>query len=356
MNKKYLIFFIFIFLIRINSIAQHDNLYFDLIGGGGRLFPHPKFQYLAGPVAFYNARLGFKTFGKKEWQRVYHYPEIGIGMSRNYLTSESIGNPTAVYSFINLPLLPDSKLKLNLGINLGLAWGFNQYSGENHKNILIGSKFASYLSMNINSAFRISQRFELLVSADAYHISNGNTSKPNKGINMLGAEAGVRYKLSKYSQIPITDPVIPKQKESSVIVFGSWGWTQESSTFTSKVPVGSLSTGYYRTINHKSRLSACVDLFYDEGDLYASQKENQLKNVLAAGLCGGHELTFNNLSIVTQAGIYIRNPSPSDPFYYTRIGLRYSIAGRIIPSLTMKAHGVAVDFLEWGIGFVLWKS
>lgn len=131
---------------------------------------------------------------------------------------------------------------------------------------------------------------------------------------------------------------------------------QESNTYTSKCSVGSLSAGYYRTINHKSKLSACIDLFYDEGDLYSSQKENQLKNVLAAGLSGGHELTFNNLSIVTQAGIYIRNPCPADPFYYTRIGLRYNIAGRIIPSITMKAHGVAVDFLEWGIGFVLWRK
>jgi hypothetical protein len=257
---------------------------------------------------------------------------------------------------MNLPLLPDSKIKLNLGIIVGLAGGLNQYSGQNNKNILIGSKYAAYLSMNINSTFRISQRFELLVSAEAYHISDGNTSKPNKGINMFGAETGVRYKLSDITLIPNTDPVIPKKKESSVIVFGSWGWMQESNTYTSTISVGSLSTGYYRTINHKSRLSACLDLFYDEGDLYKSHLNNQLKNVLAAGVCGGHELTFGNLSIVTQAGIYVRNPCPSDPFYYTRIGLRYNITGRIIPSITMKAHGVAVDFIEWGIGFVLWKS
>lgn len=206
MNKKYFFFLIFIFLIHISSNAQ-NNIFFDFTGGGGRLFPHPKLKYLAGSVTFYNARLGFKTSGLKEWQRVYNYPEIGIGLSHNYLTSKSIGNPTAVYSFINLPLIPNSKLKLNLGINLGLAWGFNQYSGQNQKNLLIGSKCATYVSMNINSTFRIGQRFELLVSAEAYHISNGNTSKPNKGINILGAETGVRYKLSNSPRKPNTDPV-----------------------------------------------------------------------------------------------------------------------------------------------------
>lgn len=92
------------------------------------------------------------------------------------------------------------------------------------------------------------------------------------------------------------------------------------------------------------------------GDLYSSQKENQLKNVLAAGLSGGHELTFNNLSIVTQAGIYIRNPNPNDPFNYERLGVRYLIAKRIIPSITIKAHEFKVDFVELGIGFVLWRK
>jgi hypothetical protein len=97
-------------------------------------------------------------------------------------------------------------------------------------------------------------------------------------------------------------------------------------------------------------------LFYDEGDLYSMHKDNQLTNVLAAGICGGHELTISNLAIVTQLGIYLRDPCPSDPFYYTRFGLRYTIADRIIPSISMKAHGLAVDFLEWGVGFVLWRS
>jgi hypothetical protein len=357
MVRRHSFLLIFILLINISSNAKdNNNFFFDFMGGTGILIPHPKLKQLGGSVSFINARLGFKTFGQKEWQRVYKLPEIGLGLSHNYLTSETIGNPTAFYSFINLPLLTESKLKLNLGINLGISWGFNQSSGTNHKNILIGSKCAAYTSLNINSSFKISQRIDLLISAEAYHISNGNTSKPNKGINMLGAETGIRYKLSKSLHQPITDPVTPLLKKTAIIVFGSWGWTQESNDFTTKVPVGSISIGYYRTINHKSRLSAGIDLFYDEGNLYSIQKDNELQNVLASGFSGGHELTFNNLSIVTQVGIYVRNPCPSDPFYYSRIGLRYNIAGKIIPSITMKAHGVAVDFIEWGIGYVLWKK
>jgi len=309
----------------------------------------------AGSVAFFNARLGLITLGQKEWQRVYNYPEIGIGLSHNYLTSRSLGNPTAVYSFMNLPLLPQTKLKLNLGMHLGLAWGFNPYSEQNQENIAIGSKCAAYGSLNLNSSLRVGHNFEILLSVGGYHYSNGNTNKPNKGINLLGTETGLRYTLPKSDTELNTEPIGPLEKCSSIMAFGAWGWKKEA-THSPQYPVGSFSLGYYRTMSHKSRLSAGVDLFYDEGVLYFTQKENQLKNVLAAGIFGGHELYFNQLSIVTQLGIYLRNPNPNDPFYYERLGVRYTIAKRIIPSISLKAHQFKVDFVEWGLGFVLWKT
>jgi len=356
MIKRYTFLLIFFIIFHINSRAQQPNLFFDFTGGAGRLMPHyQSMNNLAGPVSFLNARIGLKTLGHKEWQRIYNYPEIGIGLSHNSLTQNFLGNPTAAYSFMNLPLWPLAKLKLNLGMHLGLAWGFNPYSEQNLENIAIGSKCTAYASINLNTAIRIGQNFELLLSAGGYHYSNGNTNKPNKGINQLGAETGLRYSLSKSSTELNTEPVLPIKRYSMIIAIGSWGWKKEA-TYSSQYPVGSFSLGYYRTLNHKSRLSAGVDLFYDEGTLYYTQNENKLKNVLAAGLFGGHELTFNNLSVVTQIGIYVRNPHPVDPFYYERLGLRYIIAKRIIPSLTLKAHELKIDFVEWGLGFILWKS
>jgi len=356
MTKRYCFLLIFILLTHINSKAQRNNLFFDITGGGGRLTPHhPEIKNLAGSVSFFNARFGLKTLGQKEWQRVYNYTEIGIGLSRNYLTSSSLGNPTASYAFLNLPLSPASKLKLDLGVHLGLAWGFNPSSPKNQVNLAIGSRCTAYASFNLNTKFRIGQNFDFLLSAGGYHYSNGNMAKPNKGINMLGAETGLRYTLPKSDSELNTEPVTPIQKNSSILLFGAYGWKKEV-TYSDGFPIGSLSLGYYRTLSHKSRWSTGVDLFLDEGTLYYTHEENLLKNKVAAGLFGGHELTFNQFSIVTQIGIYLRNPNPNDPFVYERLGVRYAIAKRIIPSITLKAHEFKVDFVEWGLGFVLWKS
>lgn len=356
MAKRYSIFLIFILLIYTNSKAQSYNLFFDFTGGGGRLMPHyPAMKSLGGSVAFLNARLGLKTLGQKEWQRVYNYPETGIGLSHNYLTTYILGNPTALYSFLNLPLVTLTKFRLNLGTHLGLAWGFNPFSEQNPENIAIGSKCTAYASLNINTSFSIGHHLEILFSAGGYHYSNGNINKPNKGLNLLGAETGLRYILTKSATELNTELISPIEKSASVMVFGAWGRKKEA-TYSSQYPAGSFSAGYYRTLSHKSRLSAGVDLFYDQGALYYTQKENLLKNVLAAGIFAGHELTFSQLSIVTQVGIYIRNPHPYDPFYYERLGIRYIIAKRIVPSLTLKAHQFKVDFVEWGLGFILWRS
>ena len=355
MNKRYFFLLIITLLIHISSKAQRNNLFFDLTGGGGRIMPHhPELRKLGGPVSFFNAKLGFKTRGQKEWQRIYNYPEIGLGLSHNYLTSKSLGNPTAVYSFISLPLLPISKLKLDLGVYIGFAWGFNPSTPQNQENLAIGSKCTAYASLNLNTKLKISQNFDLLFSAGGYHYSNGNIRKPNKGINMLGAETGLRYTIPKSDTELNTEPVDPIQKSSSVMVFGDRGWKKEV-TYASGFPVGSLSAGFYRTLSHKSRWGTGVDLFLDEGVLYYNHKENQLKNKLAAGIFGGHELTLNQLSIVTQIGIYIRNPNAIDPFHYERLGVRYIIAKRIIPSITLKAHEFKVDFVEWGCGYMLWN-
>jgi len=343
-------------LTPVISKAQQNSYFLDVSGGSGRLVPHhPLLNPLAGPVSFLNARLVIKTLGQKEWQRIFNYPQIGIGLSHNYLTKSYLGNPTAAYSFVYLPFFQVAKLRVNLGIHLGLAWGIKPFSEQNPDNVALGSKCAAYASLNLNSSVILLPNLELIFSSGGYHYSNGNFTKPNKGLNMLGAEAGLRYRLTKSDAEKNTSAVTPAEKTSSIRIFGAYGWKKEI-TLGPTYTTGSISIGYYRTINNKSTLSAGSDLFYDEGVLNYTQKENLLKNVLAGGIFAGHELTVGQLSIVTQAGIYLFNPHPADPFYYERLGLRYLVAKRFIPSLTLKAHEFKIDFVEWGIGFMLWKS
>ncbi|MEI6139360.1 MAG: acyloxyacyl hydrolase [Mariniphaga sp.] len=354
--KWYSLIFTLCLLNPSDSHAQNQNYFFDVTGGVGRLISHhPLLDPLEGPVSFFNARWGIKTTGKKDWQRTFNYPTIGLGVFHNQLTQSYLGNPTAAYTFMYLPFFEVAKIKFNLGIHLGLAWGIHPYSVQNPLNVALGSMCAAYASLNLNTTFTLTSNIDLYLCAGGYHYSNGNTTKPNKGLNQLGTEGGLRYRLTSSNIQFNKNPVKPVERKGSVMIFGAYGWKKEV-TDGSFYNTGSLSTGYYLTINNKSRLSTGGDLFYDEGVLYFSQKENKLKNVIASGLFAGHELTLSQFSIVTQIGIYLNNPHPADPFYYERLGMRYIISNRVIPSLTLKAHEFKIDFIEWGIGIVLWKT
>ena len=345
-----------LFLLPFSGKGQQNSYAIDVTGGVGRLIPHtPVLNPLAGPVSFFNARLIVNTHGKKEWQRLYNYPQYGIGISHNILTERYLGNPTAIYSFINLPFFPVSKLKFNLALHLGVAGGIHPYSNQNPLNIAIGSRMAAYASFNLNTAVRLLPRVDLILLAGGYHYSNGNLNKPNKGINMLGAEAGLRYNLTKTTIQENHEALKPVHKNSSVMVFGAFGWKKEN-TDGVYYKAGDLNIGFYRTINAKSRLSVGYDQFYDEGVISFTLKDNSLKNVLASGVFVGHELILSNLSIVSQAGLYLYNPHPSETFYYERMGLRYMIGKKLISSLSLVAHNFKIDFIEWGFGFVIWKS
>ena len=63
-------FLILCLLIYCSSVAQDNKIFFDVTSGGGRLYPNAYESHLAGPVTFFNARLGLKTMGQKEWQQI----------------------------------------------------------------------------------------------------------------------------------------------------------------------------------------------------------------------------------------------------------------------------------------------
>ena len=336
--------------------SQKNDLFVEINGGSGWLYPNYKMQNLAGPVSLFNAKFGVKTIGKKEWQRVFNYPVIGLGIANNYLSTRSLGNPKAVYAFLYLPVLPKSILHLNVGMHMGFTWGFNPYRDQYPTEIVIGSRLAFYTSFNLNNSIAISKHLELVFSVEAYHSSNGNTNKPNKGINIMGGETGLRYLFGDKPTEKIVKENAPVKKRSSILLVGSFGRLRESAQINVMSPVGSLSAGYYKVLSHKSTVSTGIDLFYNEGILLFTNQSNQLKNVMSAGIFAGHELTVGDLAIVTQAGIYLRNPYAKDPFHYERIGVRYTVSQRLKPSLCIKVHGVEVNFLEVGIGYILWKN
>ncbi|NTW31600.1 MAG: hypothetical protein HGB12_03085 [Bacteroidetes bacterium] len=89
-------------------------------------------------------------------------------------------------------------------------------------------------------------------------------------------------------------------------------------------------------------------------------KINEIKidhtyQAIRLGFFFGHQFDFSKLSFVTQLGYYGYAKDKSDGLIYSRIGLRYKLNQKVLLNLSLKTHYFKADFLECGIGYLIFK-
>ncbi len=70
----------------------------------------------------------------------------------------------------------------------------------------------------------------------------------------------------------------------------------------------------------------------------------------------GHEFHLNRVSLVMQMGRYIVLPFNAHSRYFQRYGLRYYPSDKLYVSATLRTHAAKADYMEWSIGYSLFKK
>jgi len=78
-------------------------------------------------------------------------------------------------------------------------------SDYNREEDAVGSSATAYINLGVYLRYRLSDRLGIFGGAEITHFSNGNTSDPNPGINMLGARLGISYALGAPSPLRRAD-------------------------------------------------------------------------------------------------------------------------------------------------------
>jgi len=101
-----------------------------------------------------------------------------------------------------------------------------------------------------------------------------------------------------------------------------------------------------------------VDFFYDESlNEQHGTPENSLPfaQEFYWGTHIGHEFMIQRFRVVTHLGITLAQREYKGK-WYGRIGLRYDFTKRLFFRSTLKfPAGFKADFIEWGIGFSMYK-
>ncbi len=339
--KRYLVLILLFFLIAFHVTASDS-----IVVKKNRYHKSLRFYYQAGkvlqtnyflqgindanqPVEKFQAfslQYGIETDGRKLWQQLYGYPTWGFGFySVNFFNEKELGTPSAIYTFINAPLVKRFKRwSINYEVGFGLTYNWKPYDPiTNPYQYAIGSNNTVFIDAGLNADVQLGKHFDLTAGFTFTHFSNGATRVPNYGINLMAPRLGLKYIFKKRPEF-IKQEVPKYNKEWEYIVLFAGSVKQlafqiiENSGDTSHIAetygIYTLSTGINRQISYKVKFGLGADLSYDNSyNSYIEYKNSQTIGKLnagngiklAVGFYGAFELVINQLSVIIQPGWYV---------------------------------------------------
>lgn len=318
------------------------------------------------------ARVGWFPKKADEWSKYYGNPSYGVGFYSGLVGDPDVlGKPNALYGFINFPLSkPGKRNLLEISPSLGLTYNLRPFNEiENPNNDAIGSKIAVYFNVHFGAVYQMNREMDLIYGFDFSHFSNGRSNVPNHGLNMFGLNVGFRYHYNRAhrwdsSSIYLDDPLPARfkpntktpntaVKQSHINFYAAGGIVQNDEDIgTYKYyPTFSVVGEYQHQFSTMHGITVGVDYFRDESlkPNYSSSQRNLI------GVHAGYDFTFWKMAIRMQAGTYLTDDRGKGSFFL-RPALQYQFSKKVYAQVGLKTlAGAAADWIEFGLGFKLFK-
>lgn len=363
MTKKCCIIFLFVFSAR--ALFSQDSLYKQIsVGIKGRygfIIPHStSMVYLIQKhVKACDITITYRTKGNKPWQVFYRTPELGLGFYHaNLGNSEYLGNVSAVYGFIVIPIKKNNLFNFSYNIGTGIAFLSNHFNTvDNIYNFAIGSQANAFIDFGLSAKFKITDNISLSSGTQYTHYSNGAWRKPNLGFNIPSINLSLFYSFNKVHEPlkpTIEDLKTNFTKKNEYSFSFSKGVRENMPPNGKKYYPSAICLKAERIITLRRKIGTGLDIFYDPSLKPRIESDSiAFKNIynFRSGIHLSHDLVFNKVSITMQTGIYFFTKAKDDGLIYSRFGLRAKVWKNITASLTLKTHFFKADVIEWGIGY-----
>jgi hypothetical protein len=319
------------------------------------------------------AEIILQTTGKKDWHQLNNFPKYGFGLQYMWFPqTDEIGSPLSAYALMEGSIHKWKDSQLDWAFHFGMSFGWNPFdSVSNPYNVLLGSKGSIYAHLGVLYHHNLGNRFGLEASLGFSHSSNGALKMPNFGINILDPRLAVTYSLS--NERPVLKPhklsEFTRSNELSlsyaigtkqIDVSGSKPKYQQQFDQTS-FTIYNFVLLYQRHISRRSNIGAGIDFTVDPSDnahglaygdintTYPVPFKEQAKLALVLS----YEYKLGRLSLILQPGFYFyRTTHDPTPFFYQRIGTRYTIYKGFYAGASLRAVNFGqADWIEFTIGY-----
>jgi len=302
-------------------------------------------------------RFGWQKRTNDVYSTINNAPKYGFGIYLAGFNDEAFGKPIGVYGFVEIPVFySKSRWSFVYNIGLGLGFNFNYYnSEENPSNELIGSERNVYISLSIESRYAITDHWTTGLGVGFKHFSNGRTSLPNSGINLIPITIMTEYNIDN-SYTDFKKENLAKFTPFNVIsIFGAAGRKtfdyDEADFFKS-----SLGISFLRQFNYKFRYGAGFEMFYTAGSKErVENNKSDFKKLISYGFIGNWDwILTERLYVPIGFGVYLNyNEENFEKPIYMRIGARYAVdkPKKLFLGVSLKVTEFHADYIEWTIGY-----
>ncbi len=386
--------FAFLFVFPLIAFAQSKdttlqksakNYALSAMYQNGYVFPTNDFvrgdnaeKELINSFQTFSLRFAKQSFGEEEWEQFYKYPQWGIGLSvYDFHNPDEIGNPIALYGFIDAPFERWNRLSLNYEFGFGATFNWKKFDPiTNNSNIAIGAQESFYIDVGLNLQYNFMEHFDITTGFSLTHFSNGALKKPNKGLNMIAPKITAKYNFydnSDFTENKISQYKIKEHKpKQEWLVSGFLGATNvifdsvnvnirekyEGITYL----VAGITTTYNWHLWRMSKLGVGMAITYNGSvNAQAAVENNELEDVdglvtdkLQVSVYPSYEFVIHKLSLIFQPSFYIyrKKLEIQSPVFHQRIGFKYYFSDKLFAGITLRAYKFYIsDFVEWNLGY-----
>lgn len=341
------------------------NMEVDLrLSYGFYMHHHYEMEGYRAHFPMFELSLQKQTYGTSFWQTCFNYPAVGVTAFYSPMGNiDVLGQAFAIYPYIYFPFI---KGNTNFGIRFGLGLGYltEHYDHiENPYNICIGSALNAAASITFDITHRFSDHFKMSLFGGLQHFSNGCTSEPNKGTNVLRAGLSAAYMINdpveyiKAEQLNEKRTIEYLKEFKPELYLGlSYGSKRIDYLQEDYTTVLDLEAYVMEQVARIFKLGIGFDLVYDNNDILRNIKtgtEWTTAQILNPGVHVAGELLMGRTSFMFVVGEHLGEYMHTEKSYQ-RLGLKIDFTEHIYGKVTLMVHQWHIaDFLGWGVGFKL---
>lgn len=274
----------------------------------------------------------------------------GVGLAAyTFFHPEVIGKPIALYILQGAHIADWERITLGYEWNFGLSWHW-------HPNETMNSKWNIMVNVALPVSWHISPKWELSLTPDFTHLSNGDTHFSNSGANLFGVRLGITRHFNSHNEhIRAKEYIKPSEElqgkdfknhlSHDIILYGGWRADRflDHGEFVVIDKPLFLDGIQYHTLYHFNRhfaLGASLDIqtdsslnlhdaVFDENGKLVSYEHPTLIGQTECGVSLRCEITSPLFAVGAGVGVNILGKGYDISRIYTQYSLKHFISQRL---------------------------